>query len=154
MWMAPVMNVAVRLPYRAPLLRSDKLAPALLPLMGQHSREVALQESATLQAALQEQSPQGEQEAAGGSQQASPQKTLAAPSLASTSAAPHTSALQAPGTGSDDDSLQAANISGGANETQSLPSPETEGDWRPMDAFSAAHRQPQDAKTEQVCSSS
>ncbi len=125
--------------------------------------QVTLQEAATLQAALQqvsEQLPQGEQEGeqpAGGVQQTSPQPSPAAPPMASTSAAPQPSAPQAPGASSEVDfahSSQAASISGGAKETQHLPSLVTEGDWHPMDAFSAAHRQPQDAKTQQVCSSS
>ena len=137
----------------------------MLPLsLGQHRYGVALQESATLQAALQqlsEQLPQGElegEQSAGSAQHASPQTSPAAPSsLASTSAVPQPSPLLAPGAGSKDDfapSSQAASISGGAKETQHLPSFATEGDWRPMDAFSAAHRQPQDAKSQQVYSSS
>ena len=161
--MVPVMHLAMRLPSRALLPRFDMLAPALPPLLCQHSYIAALQESATLQAALQqlsEQSPQGEEEGeqpAGGAQQASPQTSPAAPSLASIPAAPQPSALQAPGASSEDDSAhssQAASISGGATESQLLPSLGTEADWRPMDAFSAAHRQPQDAKTQQVCSGS
>ena len=125
-----------------------------------------MQESATLQAALQqlsEQSPQKEQlpqppqKEQEGEQQARPQTSPAAPSLASTSAAPQPGALQAPDASSEDDSApnsQAGSISSGAKETQPFSSSEKEGDWRPMDAFSAAHRQPQDAKTQQVCSSS
>ena len=150
------MHLAVRLPCGALLPRFDKLVPALPPLLCQHSHIAVLQESATLQAALQqlsEQSPQGEQEGeqpAGSAQQASPQTPPAAPSLASMSAAPQASMRQASGASSEDDSAQ----SGRAKESQRLPSLGTEADWRPMDAFSAAHRQPQDAKTQQVCSSS